>query len=31
LEQLAIVFEGALGAAGVFGDGDGFTGGGVSG
>jgi REP element-mobilizing transposase RayT len=31
LEQLAIVFEGALGAAGFFGDGDGFSGGGVSG
>ncbi len=31
LEQLASVSEGAMGAAGVFGDGDGFSGGWVSG
>ena len=31
LEQLATVSEGTMGAAGVFGDGDGFSGGGVSG
>jgi hypothetical protein len=31
LEQIAIVFEETLGAAGVFGDGDGFSGCEVSG